>query len=105
MKTASISALRTRLSDYLNLTEPVVVTQKGRAKAVLWPVESEDDLERLLLASNAEFMKLLDEADRRISETGGIPHDQFWEQIKQKARSTTGRSRKRGRTGGGKRSS
>ncbi len=29
-------------------------------------------MERLLLANNAEFMKLLDDADRRISETGGL---------------------------------
>src|SRR5262249_43023449 len=73
MKTATMSALRTRVTDYLNLTEPVVITQKGRGKAELWPVESKDDLEGLLLANNAEFMKLFYEADRRISETGGIP--------------------------------
>ena len=70
MKTASASALRSHLSDYLNQTEPVVVTQQGRPKAVLMPVESQDDLERLLLANNAQFMRLLDEADRRISEIG-----------------------------------
>ena len=63
MKTATVSALRARLSDYLKLTEPVLVTQQGRPKAVLWPIESEGDMERLLLANNAEFMKLLDKAD------------------------------------------
>src|SRR5437879_5483301 len=34
MKTASVSALRARLSHYLKLTEPVLVTQQGRPKAV-----------------------------------------------------------------------
>ena len=95
MKTASVSALRARLSDYLKLTEPVVVTQKGRPKAVLWPVENEGDMERLLLASNVEFMKLLDDADRRIAETGGISHREFWAQVKQESEAPPSRSRKR----------
>jgi prevent-host-death family protein len=95
MKTATISALRSRLREYLNLTEPVVVTQNGRAKAVLWPVEDSDDLDRLLLANNTELMKLLDEADRRISATGGIPHERFWKQVNEKAKSTANRSRSR----------
>ena len=98
MKTASVSALRARLSDYLKLTEPVLVTQQGRPKAVLWPVESEGDMERLLLANNAEFMKLLDEADRRISETGGLSHQEFWAQVKQESEAARGRSGKRSKS-------
>jgi len=95
MKTASVSALRARLSDYLKLTEPVLVTQQGRPKAVLWPVENEGDMERLLLANNAEFMKLLDEADRRISKTGGLSHDEFWAQVKQESETAPGPTGKR----------
>jgi prevent-host-death family protein len=95
MKTATVSALRARLAEYLELTEPVLVTQQGRPKAVLWPVENEGDIERLLLANNAEFMKLLDEADQRISQTGGISHDQFWAQVNQESEAAPNRSRKR----------
>jgi len=78
MKTATATALRSRLSDYLNQSEPVVVTQNGHPKAVLMPVEDEDDVERLLMANNVELMRMLDEADQRISRTGGIPHEEFW---------------------------
>ncbi len=78
MKTATISSLRSHLSDYINQTEPVVVTQQGRPKAVLVPIENEDDMERLLLASHAGLSKLLKSANSRISRTGGIPHDEFW---------------------------
>jgi hypothetical protein len=35
---------------------------------------------------NTEFMRLLDEADRRIRETGGIPHNEFWTRVKQEAK-------------------
>jgi hypothetical protein len=42
-------------------------------------------MERLLLANNVEFMKLLSDADRRISETGGLSHREFWAQVKQDA--------------------
>jgi prevent-host-death family protein len=78
MKTVTLSALRSHLGDYLNQSEPVVVTQNGRPKAVLTPVKNSDDLERLLMATNTELMKMLTEADQRISTTGGIPHDEFW---------------------------
>jgi hypothetical protein len=95
MKTATMSAFRTRLAEYASLTEPVVITRKGQAVAVFWPIEDPGDLERLLLANKAEFMHLLDQADRRITETGGIPHKQFWEQVKQRSARTANRSRRR----------
>jgi nickel-dependent lactate racemase len=44
---------------------------------------------RLLMANSAELMKLLDEADRRISKTGGTPHDEFWAQVNGKAQART----------------
>jgi prevent-host-death family protein len=98
MKAATSSALRARLTEYLNLGQPVVVTRKGQAVAVLWPVEDSEDLEHLLLANNAEFMQLLDQADRRISETGGIPQEQFWKQVKEESETTANRSRRRTRS-------
>lgn len=60
-------------------------------------VEDEDDLERLLMANNAELMTLLDEADRRISATGGIPHEEFWTRVEceaQTQQSATKRAKK-----------
>jgi prevent-host-death family protein len=86
MKTATATALRSRLSDYLNQSEPVVVTQNGHPKAVLMPVEDEDDVERLLMANNVELMRMLDEADQRISRTGGIPHEEFWARVERETK-------------------
>ena len=83
MKSATATTLRANLNQYLNQSEPVVVTQKGRPRAVLMPVANEDDVERLLMANSAELMQLLDEADQRISASGGIPHDAFWSRIRE----------------------
>ena len=55
MKTASVSTLRSNLSEYLNQTEAVMVTQSGQPKALLLPVAAGDDLERLFMANNPEF--------------------------------------------------
>ena len=89
MKTASMSVLRLRLGDYLNQREPVVVTQNGHHKAVLVPVSDEADMERLLMADNAELMAMLEEADRRSSSTGGIPHDEFWARVDRRTKAHT----------------
>ena len=100
MKTATASALRSRLGEFLNQTEPVVVTQQGRPKAVLLHVKSQEDVERLLLANNRELMKLLDQADRRITETGGVTHDDFWAQATPKPAGASHRPPKRKPTDG-----
>lgn len=96
MKTTTASKLRSDLASYLQQTEPVVVTQHGRMTAVLVPIKSEDDVERLVLANNTELMKLLDDASRRVKKTGGIPHDEFWKRIdaKYKKTSNSGRPKK-----------
>ena|SRR3972149_3413659 len=86
MKTATVSALRSRLSDYLNQSEPVLVTQGGQAKAVLLPVSSVEDMERVLMANDRELMTLLEEANRRISRTGGIRHEAFWARVERETR-------------------
>lgn len=100
MKTATVSAFRLHLSDYLNQSEPVVVTQSGQPKALLLPVTSEDDLERLLMANSSELSQLLEEADRRISRTGGIPHDEFWMRVHRNTETKTATPKKRNRKGG-----
>ena len=89
MKSASTSTFRSQLASFLNQHEPVVVKQNGRPKAVLMPVRSEGDVERLLMAGNARLMEILRESDRQIDETGGIPHDEFWAMVDRKDQAKT----------------
>ena len=88
MKIASVAAIKARLSAYLKESEqgPVVVTRNGKAVAVLLAVTDDDELERLVLAHSPKFQALLDKSRRQIEETGGIPHEQFWREVKARAR-------------------
>jgi len=44
-------------------------------------ISDEDDLERIMLAISPKFQALLDKAEQRIQETGGISHEEVWAQI------------------------
>jgi hypothetical protein len=64
----------------------VIVTRNGKAVAVLLAVTDDDELERLVLAHSPKFQALLDKSRRRIEETGGIPHDVFWRELRAESR-------------------
>ena len=100
MKIASVADIKARLSSYLKASArgPVVVTRNGKAVAVLIGVEDDDELERLLLAHSRKLRAILDAADRRIDEGGGISHEEFWHRVKSRAQSN-GSGRKRRTTG------
>ena len=94
MKIASVADIKARLSAYLKETEkgPVVVTRNGKAVAVLLAVTDDDELERLVLAHSPKFQALLDKSRRQIEETGGIPHEQFWREVKAESRKPAGKN-------------
>ncbi|MCI0638885.1 MAG: type II toxin-antitoxin system Phd/YefM family antitoxin [Gemmataceae bacterium] len=88
MKIASVANIKARLSAYLKETAegPVVVTRNGKAVAVLLAVADDDELERLVLAYSPKFQALLDKSRRQIEKSGGIPHEQFWREVKAETR-------------------
>ena len=100
MKIASVAEVKARLSSYLkaSVAGPVVVTRNGKAVAVLLGVHDDEELERLLLAHSRKLRAILDAADRRIDEGGGIDHDEFWHQVESAnpAREDKGSGKKRG---------
>lgn len=98
MKTATSSALRSRLSDYINQSEPVVVTHHGRRRAVFVPVQDDDDIDHLLYPGS-DLMKILEASYKSIQEKGGIPHDEFWALVDARygSLSNTGTRRKKRR--------
>src|SRR5437870_5140986 len=91
MKIASVADVKARLSAYLKESQkgPVVITRNGKAAAVLLAVTDDDELERLVLAHSPKFQALLDKSRRQIEATGGIPHEQFWREVKAEARKRT----------------
>ena len=85
MKIAPVADVKAQFSHYQDEAQesPVVVTRNGRPVAVITGVTDADDLERLVLAHTPRFRRLLDAAERRIAETGGIPHDELWSAMEQ----------------------
>ncbi len=83
MKIVPVAEVKAHFSAYLEAcrTDPVVVTRNGRPAAMLVYIQDEDELERLMLAHNPRFRRLLDEAEARIRRTGGIKHDDLWKLI------------------------
>ncbi len=92
MKIVSLTNAKARLSSYVKASqrEPIVLTCKGKPRAVIYGMD-EDDLERLKMANSPQLQKIVAAANRRIDKTGGIPHDQFWEEMLKKYPKELGR--------------
>ncbi len=80
MKIAPVTEVKARFSAYLEWCQdgPVIVTKNGRPVAVLISILEDDELERLVLAHTPRFRRLLDAAEQRIQQTGGVGHEEFW---------------------------
>lgn len=83
MKIAPVSEVKARFSAYLERCQdgPVIVTKNGRPVAVLISILEDADLERLVLAYTPRFRRLLDAAEQRIQQTGGVRHEEFWKAL------------------------
>lgn len=84
MKTAPATEVKAKLSEFLRKCqrEPVIITQEGRVTAMLVAVTEGEDLERLVLAHTPRFRDMLEQAEARIRESGGIKHEDFWAGLK-----------------------
>jgi len=83
MKIAPVAELKARFSAYLKSSAegPVVVTRHGKPVAVLLSITDEEELERLVLAYTPKFQGILEAAREQIRETGGIGHEEFWQEM------------------------
>ena len=83
MKIVSLSEVKARFSYYVDACaeSPVIVTRNGKPVAALTAIADEADLDSIFLAHNPRFRKMLEDADQRISKTGVIAHEDFWQQV------------------------
>ena len=83
MRIAPVAEVKAHFSRYVDeaQTAPVIVTRNGRPVAVLAAMPDPEDLERFMLAHTPRFRRLLEAAEQRIQETGGLTHDAFWESV------------------------
>ena len=97
MKFAAMAEVQSRLDEYVQASgdEPIVLTRHGKPVAVLYGMTDEDDLERLKMACSPQLQEILRAANKRIDETGGIPHDQFWAAMEKKYPAELGNKKKK----------
>lgn len=83
MKFASIAEVKARFNAYLRESQvaPVVVTRDGKPVAVLFAVQDEADLERLMLAHSPRLREVLDRGRSQIEAGEGIGHAEFWGEL------------------------
>lgn len=83
MNIAPLADGKARFSAYINQlpTTPVIVTKNGKPVALMVSISDEDDLEAVMLAISPKFQALLNKAEKRIQESGGLNHDEVWAQI------------------------
>ncbi|HTU92997.1 MAG TPA: type II toxin-antitoxin system prevent-host-death family antitoxin [Gemmataceae bacterium] len=88
MKTASAAKIAAHFHDYLEASreQPVLVTENGKPVAVLLAVQDKAEAEQLLLDRSRSLRSIFAEAHEQIQKGGGIPHDQFWQQVEQSRR-------------------
>ena len=80
MRIVSVGEIKAKLSAYLRASRrgPVVVTRNGKAVAVLLSVDSDDELEDIVLANSPKFQAVVAKARDQLARGEGIPHEQFW---------------------------
>ena len=61
--------------------QPLVLTQKGKMVAVVFPCETEDDLVHLSWARSPRLHEIVAQREFELHAGKGIPHDEFWRQL------------------------
>lgn len=83
MKIASVAEVKAQFSAYLKESEhgAVIVTRNGKAVAALLAVQSDEELEGLILAHSPRFKAILEEARQQIHRGEGLRHEDFWREM------------------------
>ncbi len=96
MKFAPLSDVKARLTQYVHECAsegPLVITQKGKAVAVLLTPTDDDDLQRLLLARSPRFQALLEKSRRSIRAGKGLSRDAFWKAARERSKTRNSKTR------------
>ena len=83
MKIASVAEIKSKFSAYINESKKgaVVITKNGKATAVLLSINSDDQLEQILLSQSSMLKKLLDKSEKQIASGHKTKHKDFWNEL------------------------
>jgi len=78
MRFANVRELKNKTSEILRFAEKeeVIVTSKGKPKAIIKGI-SEEDFEDYLLENNPKFLAALEKAREEYLELGGVSVDEY----------------------------
>jgi len=85
MRFANVRELKNKTSEILRAAEKeeIVVTSKGKPKAIIKGI-SEEDFEDYLLENNPKFLSALEKAREEYLKLGGINIEEYLEKRKSK---------------------
>jgi antitoxin (DNA-binding transcriptional repressor) of toxin-antitoxin stability system len=87
MKRVPVADVEGQLATYLEECQrerPIVLTENGRAIAVLLAPRNEEDLERLILSHSPRFQAVLARSRQSIEAGKGLSRDEFWQAVEQR---------------------
>ena len=84
MKIAPLAEVKDRLSAYIDAAREsaIVVTRNGKPVALLTSIREDDDLDRLLLAHDPRFARLLEGARERVRAGRYLTSAPFWRELR-----------------------
>lgn len=76
MKIASVAEVKSKFSEYIAETkkEAVIITKNGKPTAAIISIDSEEDLERIILNHSKIFNKILEKSKKSQL----LSSDEFW---------------------------
>ena len=87
MKRVPVADVEGHLSTYVEECQregPIVLTENGKAIAVLLAPRDEEDLERLVLSHSPRFQAVLERSRQSIDAGKGLSRDAFWQAVEQR---------------------
>ena len=83
MKIAPVAEIKAKFSEYLKECQNgvVIVTKNGKPKAALISINSDEELERIIIYKSKMLQDYLSNAEKRIKSNKGIKHNEFWNNI------------------------
>jgi prevent-host-death family protein len=88
MKIAPLAEVKDHLSAYIDASRksPIVVTRNGKPVALLTPILEDEDLDCLILAHDPRFLRVLEDARKRIRGGRYLTGKEFWQELRRRRR-------------------
>ena len=83
MTIAPIAEVKAKFSNFVarSKKEAVIITKNGKPTAALIPINSDEDVERLMLKNSSKLKKIIQKSRQEFAAGKGISHSKAWEEL------------------------